>query len=88
MNLPGIQWTPGEAATVNEFLNSPIGRKWLAVLQFRKPAVDLSSTERTALSGAYAAGYEYLLFNQIPATRIALKEQESMSLKAIDPTKD
>ena len=88
MNLPGTQWTPSEAAAVNEFLSTPVGRKWLTVLQLRKPTIDQSSIERAALTGAYAAGYEHLLMAEIPATRVALKEHESMSVKAIDPTKD
>ena len=87
MNLPGIQWTPGESATVNEFLNSAVGRKWLAVLHLRKPKVDLSSTEKAGLTGAFAGGYEHLLFEVIPATRATIPTEIS-GLKAIDPTKD
>lgn len=87
MNPPGITWSPGEAAAANEFLNSPIGRKWLGILLSRKPAVDLSSTERAALSGAYAAGYERI-FGEIAATRTSVMETESPSLRAIDPAKD
>jgi hypothetical protein len=87
MNLPGISWSPSEAAAVNEFLNSPVGKKWLGILLSRKPKLDLSSTERAALSGAYAAGYEALIFYEIPATRASMI-QESASIKAIDPTRD
>lgn len=83
----GIEWTPSEAATVNDFLNSPVGRKWLGVLLTRKPRMDLTSTERAALSGAFAAGYESL-FGEIAATRVALPPPENASMKSIDSTKD
>jgi hypothetical protein len=87
MNLPpGIVWTGGEAASVNQFLSSELGKKWLAVLYSRKPRVDLTSTEKAALTGAMAAGYEYF-FTEIAATRTSLAG-ESMSAKSIDPTKD
>lgn len=86
MNIPGITWTPGEAAGVNDFLNSPLGRKWLGVLLTRKPQLDLSSTERAALSGAYAAGYERI-FGEIAATRVSTAP-ETAGLKGLDPTKD
>lgn len=84
---PGmIDWGPGEASNVNQFLNSPLGKKWLAVLYSRKPRVDLKSTESAALSGAYAAGYE-VFFSEIAATRASVNP-ESASAKTIDPTKD
>jgi hypothetical protein len=86
VNIPGIQWSPGEAAAVNEFLNTPVGRKWLGVLLSRKPALDLTNTERAALSGAYAAGYERI-FGEMAATRVAA-QPEPTGLKAIDPTRD
>jgi hypothetical protein len=85
--LAGLDWTPGEATAVHEFLNSPVGRKWLGILLSRKPRLDLSSTERAALSGAYAAGYE-AMFGEISATRVALKREETPSIRAIDPTRD
>jgi hypothetical protein len=86
VNIPGVQWSPGEAAAVNEFLNTPVGRKWLGVLLFRKPTLDLTNTERAALSGAYAAGYERI-FGEIAATR-NVQPPEPTGLKAIDPTRD
>lgn len=83
----GIAWSPGEAAGVNEFLNSPVGRKWLGVLLTRKPRIDLSSTEKAALTGAFAAGYESI-FTEIAATRVSQTPQETASVQGIDPTKD
>jgi hypothetical protein len=79
-------WTPGEAAAVNEFLNSPLGVKWLGVLFNRSPKIDISTTERTAMTGAAHAGYEYV-FNVIAETRstIALDDPGT---KPIDTTKD
>jgi hypothetical protein len=86
VKMPGFQWTPGEAAAVNEFLSSPLGQKWLGVLITRKPRMDLSTTERAALSGAYIAGYE-AIFGEIAATRTAMVPDEALA-KGIDPTKD
>jgi hypothetical protein len=86
MSPPGIPWSAGEAASVNEFLNSAIGKKWLGVLLTRKPRVDLGSTEKAALTGAFVAGYESF-FNEIAATRVT-RQEESASAKTIDPTKD
>jgi hypothetical protein len=87
MSPPGIAWNPGEAAAVNEFLNSAVGRKWLGVLLTRKPRIDLGSTEKAALSGAFAAGYESI-FSEIAATRIGQSPIDTASAKSIDPTKD
>lgn len=88
MNLPAaMTWSPGEASTLNEFLNSPVGRKWLGLLLLRKPPTDLSSVERAAISAAYAAGYERI-FGEIAATRTSLPEAESPSISAINPAKD
>jgi hypothetical protein len=83
---PGIAWSPSEAAGLHEFLNTALGRKWLGILLSRKPRLDLSSTERAALSGAYAAGYESF-FGEIAATRMTM-EGEVQSIRSIDPTKD
>ena len=85
---PGmLSWTSSEAATVNEFLNSAVGKKWLAVLLNRKPRVDLTSTERAALSGALVAGYENF-FTEIAATRVGGIQPENLSAKSIDMIKD
>lgn len=85
---PGfLDWTPGEASAVNEFLNSPVGRKWLAVLLNRKPPVNLRSTEEAALTGAFSAGYESF-FKEIAATRVGRTPAEDFSAKMIDSTKD
>lgn len=86
MNIPGIQWTAGEASSVNDFLNSPVGRKWLGILMMRKPRMDLGNTERAALSGAFAAGYESF-FGEIAATRASLPEDSAVA-KSIDMVRD
>jgi hypothetical protein len=88
MNQPpiGLSWSPSEAATVHEFLNSPVGRKWLGILMSRKPRMDLTSSDRAALTGAFAAGYEHM-FAEFAATRTAA-QPESFSAKAIDPVRD
>jgi hypothetical protein len=86
MSPPGIPWSGAEAAAINDFLNSPLGRKWMGVLLTRKPGLDLAGTERAALTGAYSAGYEHF-FAEIAATRVA-GSQESASMKTIDPTRD
>lgn len=89
MNLSPLQnWSPSEAAAVNEFLNTQVGRKWLGLLLSRKPAIDMGSTEKAALTGAYAAGYESF-FGQVALSRTALPPQDqSAGIKPIDPTKD
>lgn len=84
---PGIPWSPSEAAGVNEFLNSPVGKKWLGVLLTRKPRIDLTTTERAAMTGAYSAGYESF-FNEIAATRVGKATFSDVSVRAIDPSKD
>lgn len=84
---PGISWSPQEAASVNEFLNSPLGRKWLGVLLVRKPRLDLATTERAALTGAFAAGYE-AFFGIIAETRTSLTPAQDMGARTIDSTKD
>ena len=83
----GIAWTSSEAAAVNQFLDSPVGRKWLAVLMLRKPKLDLSSTERSALTGAFGAGYESF-FAELAATRIARTPPEDASAPSTNPDKD
>lgn len=83
----GIPWSPGEAASVNEFLSTPLGTKWLQVLWAKKPKIDQTSTEKAALSGVYAAGYEKA-WEEISNTRTTLKEPDSASVEGIDPTKD
>lgn len=88
MKIPeGTPWSPSEAATMNEFLNTPLGRKWIGVLTNRRPKIDTSSTERAALTGAVSAGYDLFLW-EISGTRVTLPVPESASAKGIDPTKD
>lgn len=89
MNPPGYQWSPGEAAALNEFLNSPVGKKFLTLLMLMKPQVDLSGgSERAALTGAFAAGYEHLLMKEMARYRSAVSPETNVSAKSIDPTKD
>ena len=83
----GAGWGPGEAVSVNEFLNTPLGTKWIRYIYSLKPKVDQTSTERAALSGVFAAGYEKV-FEEISNSRTALKLPESASVEGIDPTKD
>ena len=85
---PGvIDWGPGEASTVNDFLNTQVGRKWLGYLWNMKPKVTLDKgVEAAALTGAASAGYEHC-FSQIASSR-ATVNRDQMSAKAIDPTKD
>jgi hypothetical protein len=84
--MNGAIWTPGEAASVNEFLNSAVGRKWLGVLFNRKPKIDLATTERAAMTGAYASGYE-LVFSVIGETRATIPTVDA-GVQQIDATKD
>ena len=86
MNMPGTPWSASESASVNEFLSSPLGKKWLGVLMSRKPRLDMLSTERAAMTGAYAAGYEQF-YNEIVATRVGIEEDMS-GAKPIDMTRD
>ena len=86
MNSTGLQWTPQEAASVNEFLSSPLGRKWLQVLFIRKPGIDVSTADRAAMTGAFSAGYEQC-FKEISMTRISMTEEPSTA-KPIDMTRD
>jgi hypothetical protein len=86
MRVPGITWSASESASVNEFLNSAVGKKWLGVLLTRKPRIDLTTTERAAMTGAFSAGYESF-FNEIATTRLTL-EEDSASVKTIDMVRD
>jgi hypothetical protein len=86
MNMPGIVWTPQEAASINEFLSSPVGKKWLGVLMTHKPRVDLSSQENAGMNGVGAAGFEQFL-NGIAATRVT-REEDMSAAKSLDMTKD
>jgi hypothetical protein len=80
-------WTASDAAGLNEFLNSKLGVKWIATLMTLKPKVDLKGTEVASLTGAYTAGYEYLLNEIIPRTR-AVPVEDTASRKPIDMTRD
>lgn len=84
---PDLVWTPSDAAGVNQFLNSNLGRKWLGVLLNRKPrSVVDKGMEQAALSGAFAAGYEIFFF-EIAATRVSLPSAD-VGAKAIDMSRD
>ena len=81
-------WTASDSSAINDFLNTKQGVKWIATLMSLKPKVDISGgTEKAALSGAYVAGYEYLLNEIIPRTR-AVTVEETASRKPIDMTRD
>ena len=84
--MPGIPWSPGEAASVNEFLSTEVGRKWLGLLLTRKPRIDLSSTEKAAMTGAYAAGYESF-FGEIAMSRVT-PSRDDTGIKPIDVVRD
>jgi hypothetical protein len=81
-------WTAGESASVNEFLNTPLGVRWLQVLFARRPKdIDRNSAEKAALDGAFLAGYEKA-WEEISNTRVIHVEPDNASIKGIDPTKD
>lgn len=83
------EWTPSDAAGLNEFLNTALGRKWMGVLLAHKPKLDLTTTERAALTGAFVAGYEHLLFSEMAVNRNAGRiTTPSASKPGIDPEKD
>jgi hypothetical protein len=82
-----VEWSPSEASGVNQFLNTPLGIKWLQKIFSLKPKIDDSNLERAALSGAFAAGYEKA-WEEISNTRVVLASPESASARAIDPTRD
>lgn len=91
MNPPANPWTPGEAASVNEFLNSAVGKRWLSLLLARRPIVDITTSERAAVTGAFTAGYDHMLFGQIPHSRDprnCAPTQEPDSSRVIDPSRD
>lgn len=82
-------WTPSDASGLNEFLNTALGRKWMGVLLAQKPKMDLTTTERAALTGAFVSGYEHLLFTVIAVNRNAGQlSKPSASKPGIDPEKD
>jgi hypothetical protein len=85
--VPGIPWSPQEAAAINDFLNQPLGRKWLGILLSRKPRVDISTNERAALTGVFSAGYEHF-FSEIAMTRVARTEEEPANIRSMDMVKD
>jgi hypothetical protein len=87
MTRGDIPWSGSEAATVHEFLSGPVGSKWLRVLEGKKPKIDVTSTDKAALTGAVSAGYE-LVFLEIASTRKGPTPREDASAKGIDPTKD
>lgn len=81
-------WTASDASAINDFLRTPLGIKWLATLMTLKPKVEITKgTEAAGLSGAYLAGYEYLLNEIIPRTRATVTE-DVQGLKPIDMTRD
>jgi hypothetical protein len=88
MNIPrGYNWSPQESAAINEFLNTPLGKRWLDLLYFQRPRTVIDKgTEAAALSGAFAAGYESV-FAQVALSRVAVQEEEPMT-KTIDLVKD
>jgi hypothetical protein len=85
--MPQYDWSPGEAAGVNEFLSTPLGQKWLGYLMFLKPPFDQASSDRAALSGAFRAGYEQCV-GAIQYTRRPAASGDVTSAKGIDPTRD
>lgn len=85
---PLPMWTASDAAGLNEFLNTKLGVKWIATLMTLKPKIDITGTEKAGLSGAYVAGYEHLLNEVIPRTRVSAPDDTSASRKPIDMTKD
>jgi hypothetical protein len=81
-------WTPSESASVNEFLNTPVGIRWLQELFKRRPwNIDRTSAEKAALDGCFLAGYEKA-WEEISNTRVILPQGEDASVPGIDPTKD
>lgn len=87
MDVPNeLLWTPSDSAGIDQFLGSKLGRKWLSFLFNKKPKIDLSSTEKAALTGAFAAGFESFL-NEIAYSRAVVPQSEP-SPKGIDPTRD
>jgi hypothetical protein len=80
-------WSPGEAASINEFLSTPLGTKWLGYLMFLKPPFERGNYELAALSGSYRAGYEQCL-GAIQYTRQPQAPSDTAASKGIDPTKD
>jgi hypothetical protein len=87
MDKPGTNWSPSEAAGVNEFLKTPLGEKWLNILYARKPRISLTNTEAAALTGALAQGYE-MVFAEIYNSRTVAKESENVGARSIDTTRD
>lgn len=88
MRIPGFVWSSGDAANINQFLSTPLGIKWLTELMNRRPKTDIQKgVDTSALTGAYVAGYDYLLNEIIPHTRIAHIDETAQS-KQIDMTRD
>jgi len=88
MDLPQLpQWTPSDAAGVKQFLSTPLGTKWMMLLNSGKPRVDVAhGTETAALTGAYNAGYELCIL-RIYGTCTAT-EQVDYTARTADMTKD
>jgi len=90
MELPQLnKWTPSDAAGVNQFLNTPLGQKWLNFLHNYKPRItfeSLKTIEMAGMTGAYAAGYELCLLQIYTSCRVV--EEPDVSAKPIDMTKD
>jgi hypothetical protein len=80
-------WSGAEAAAINEFLGSPLGRKWLGLLLNRKPRIVFDKgLEAAALSGAFSSGYEQF-FMEIAASRHVAPSAE-VNIKPVDMTRD
>jgi len=90
MDLPQLpKWTPSDAAGVQQFLNTPLGQKWLGFLHSYKPRItvdSLKSIESAGMTGAYAAGYELCMLQIYTSCRVI--EETDYSAKAVDMTKD
>jgi hypothetical protein len=84
---PEIAWTPSDAAGLDQFLSTQLGRKWLAEMLNRKPRGEIhKGLEHAALSGAFAAGYEQF-FLEIYATRSSLPSAD-IEARSADMSKD
>jgi hypothetical protein len=88
MDQPQLpQWTPSDVAGMQQFLNTPLGVKFINFLMSGKPRTVIDrGTETAALTGTYVAGYELCIIRIYMSCRSL--DQPDVSVKSQDMTKD
>ena len=76
---PTPSWTSVDAEKLSNFLSSPSGDSFIRRALIYAPALDLTSSESAALSGARRAGYEEFLY---------FLQQSASAIRDIEPERE